>query len=367
MSRLRETIADPRKRRIGYAAAALLLTAFCFFPRPYVSRAQVVPQDSSSVGLGSMLAAFGGQLQSFAALLGGSRESIDMYLAISRSTEVSDAVIRELKLVGPGGYASLDRAQVALAHKVDVHSLTGGIIEVTVRGHDAERTLALSQAYVRAISDRLVSLGRQRVQLKRNVVSERFQEASDRVAKTEAALNAFRRKNGLAAPEQQLGAQLSLRTGLQAQLQAKQVELQTLARFQSPQNPQIQAVQSAIASLRAQIAQTASPGNGAAGPNVAGLSALSSDYLNLYRDYRFAQALYEVYAQASEQVAVDQLAADTASDVQVIEAPHLDPDRKLNIPAVALLILVALAALFTEVYAPATGIELRLWSRKAAP
>lgn len=360
---IRETLADPRRRRFGYAVATLTLATLCFFPRPYVARAQVVPQDSSSVGLGSVLGAFGGgQLQSFAALLGGGHDSIDMYLAISRSTEVTDAVIRQLGLVGSEGYASLAEAEVALSRKVDVHSLTGGIIEVTVRGHNAQGALALSHAYVRAISDRLVALGQDRVDLKRKVVTGRFKDASDRVAKTETALNTFQRKNGLAAPEQQLGAQLALRTGLQAQLQAKQVELQTLGRFQSAQNPQLQAVQSQIASLRAQIAQTASPGSSGAGPNVAGLSALSGEYLNLYRDYRFAQALYQVYAQASEQVAVDQLAADTASDVQVIEAPHLDPDRKLNIPAVALLVLVALIALFTELYAPATGIDLR-WRR----
>ncbi len=42
-------------------------------------------------------------------------------------------------------------------------------------------------------------------------------------------------------------------------------------------------------------------------------------------------------------------------------APRLDDDRKFNISAVALLALVIALALFTEVYAPATGI--RLWKR----
>jgi uncharacterized protein involved in exopolysaccharide biosynthesis len=102
-----------------------------------------------------------------------------------------------------------------------------------------------------------------------------------------------------------------------------------------------------------------------AGPNVAGLAEVSGEYLNLYRDYRFAQALYEVYARSSEEVAVETLAAETASDVQLIEAPRLDPDRKYNIPAVALLALLIALALFTEVYAPATGIDLGLHPRAA--
>jgi capsule polysaccharide export protein KpsE/RkpR len=153
---------------------------------------------------------------------------------------------------------------------------------------------------------------------------------------------------------------LSLRAGLQAQLQAKQVELTILRRFKGDENPQLRAVQSEIASLREQIARSAAPKVGSAGPNVAGLSETSNHYLNLYRDYLLAQALYEVYLRSSEEVAVELLASETASDAQVIEAARLDPDRKFNIPAVALLALIFLLALFTEVYAPATGLRLPL-------
>ena len=356
--RIIDLIGNPRNRRIGYAVLAAILALLCLFPRPYVARAKVVPQDSNSVGLGSMMNALGGQLQGFAALLGGAKQPIDLYLAIGRGSEVTDEVIRRLQLVGPNGYADANAARLALAKRVDVHSLTGGIVEVEVRMHDPEQAQTLTASYVQVISDRIASLGRERVRRKRDVVMERFKEAGGRVTSAEAALNAFRRRNNLAEPEAQLGAALSLRAGLEAQLQAKQVELQTLLRFQGPENPQLQATQSEIASLRAQIGRSAQPTTGAAGPNVAGLSEVSGEYLNLYRDYRFAQALYEVYARSSEEVAVETLASETASDVQVIEAPRIDADRKYNISAVALLLLVILGALFTEVYAPATGIDL---------
>jgi hypothetical protein len=364
VTRLTDAVREPRVRRFAYAVLALLLAALCVFPRPYVARAKMVPQDSNSVGLGSMMNALGGQLQGFAALLGGAKQPIDMYLAISRGTEVTDDVIRRLKLVGPQGYASADAARLALAHKVDVHSLTGGIVEVEVRMHDPAKAQALTSAYVQAISDRIIALGRDRVRRKRDVVQDRFKEAATRVTTAEAALNSFRRRNNLAEPEAQLGSALSLRAGLEAQLQAKLVELETLQRFQGPDNPQLQSVQSEVASIRAQIARTAEAKVGVTGPNVAGLSQVSGEYLNLYRDYRFAQALYEVYARSSEEVAVETLASETASDVQVIEAPRLDADRKYNISAVALLILTVLAALFTEIYAPATGIDLGLKRRE---
>lgn len=355
--RITEAVADPRQRRLAYGALALLLAVLSVFPQPYVARTKIVPQDTASLGLGSMTGG-GGPLQGFAALLGGARQPIDMYLAIARGTEVTDAVIAKLKLTGPDGYANATAARVALARKVDIHSLTGGIIEVETRGFDAAQAEALTAAYASAISDRIVTLGHDRIERKRGIVEAQFKEAAARVAKAETELEAFRRRNNLAEPEAQLGSELSLRAGLQAQLQAKSVELQTRGRFLGPENPQLQALQSEVASLRGQIARTAQPTTDAAGPNVAGVSRIMGEYFDRFRDYRFAQALYEVYARSSEEVAVEALAGETAADVQVIEAARLDADRKYNIPAVALLALVALLAAFTEIYAPATGIRL---------
>jgi uncharacterized protein involved in exopolysaccharide biosynthesis len=358
MARVIDWVRDPRWRLRVYGALAAVLAVLCVVPQPYEARAKLVPQEPGSLGLGSTMNALGGQLGGFAALLGGAKQPIDLYLTIARGREVADAVIGRLKLTDR--YGSERKAQLALAKKVDVHSLTGGVIEIETRSRDADEAEALTRAYVAAVTDRLNALSRGRVTRKQQVVRARFREAGERVVKAEAALQAFRRRNRLAEPEAQLGAELSLRAGLQAQLQAKQVELQTLRQFQGDENPQLRALQSEVAALRAQIARTGDPASGAAGPNVAGLSEVSGAYLDLYRDYRFAQALYEVYARSSEEIAVEALAAETASDAQVIEAPRLDADRKYNVPAVALLVMVIALALFTEVYAPATGIRLPL-------
>lgn len=363
-AQLTSVVANARTRRIGYALLALVLAVLCVVPRPWMARAKVVPQDANSIGIGAMTSAVGGQAQGFAALLGGAKTPIDFYLAVGRGTEVTDAVIDQLKLVGPAGYDTIDGARLAMKRKVDIHSLTGGIVEVEVRTHDPREAEAITRAYVKAISARLTALGQDRIRRKQEVVEQRFKSAAGRVVAAEAALDAFRRRNRLALPEAQLGSALSLRAGLEAKLQAKQVELRTLEQFQGPENPQLQAVRTEVASLRAQIAQTANPGAGPAGPNVAGLSEVSSAYLNLYRDYRFAQALYEVYARSTEEVAVETLAVEAASDVQIVEASRLDSDRKYNIPAVALLCLLILLGLFTEVYAPATGLNLRVKRRK---
>lgn len=349
---------DPRRRRIGYAVLALLLLVLCVVPRPWIARAKLVPQDPNSGGMSALLSSLGGRLGGLGSLL-GEKQPIDLYLIMGRSDGVKDDVIARLKLVGPSGrYASVEAAKVALDKKVDIHSLTGGVLEIETLTHDPDEARALTQAYVVAISERIASLGRSQIEERQKVVQERFGDANRRLSDAEAKMNAFRRQNNLADPEAQLGAALALRTGLEARLQAKLVQLESVQRFSGPENPQLKALQSEIAGLRGQIAQTARPRTGATGPNVAGLTEVSSEYLNLYRDYRFAQALFEVYSRYIEEIAMQSLVATSAASVQVVEDAHLDAERHYNVPAVALLVLLLLAAAFTEVYAPATGIAL---------
>jgi hypothetical protein len=358
---VRETIIwvrNDRNRRILYALAALVAAVLILFPRPYVARATLVPQDTaSSTGTNALLNVLAGQSQNFASLLGGGRVSNDLYLIIGRSDSVVSDVIKDLKLVGPSGrYATVERAKVKIADRVDVHLLLGGVMEIETKSYEPKYAYDLTQAYVSALSRQLAIFGRQLIQNKRRIIEERFGDASQRVSITENALNAFRRSNNLAEPDAELGQQLSLRTQLEAQLQAKQVELQTMSQIRGPESTELASIRSEIEVLSQQLQRTARPSTGASGPNVAGLGSLSTEYLRLYRDYRFAQALYEVYSRSLEQVAVEQLASESASYVQIIDKPHLDPERQYNVWAIAALACIALLALFTEWYAPATGL-----------
>jgi capsule polysaccharide export protein KpsE/RkpR len=194
---------------------------------------------------------------------------------------------------------------------------------------------------------------------KERIVRERFQDAGRRVAQAESAVNAFRRANNLAEPEQQLSSELVQRATLEAQLQAKQVELQTQSQFRGPESAELAALRSDIAGLRAQIGRSTRPASELGGPNAAGLSTLQLQYLSLFRDLKFQQSIYDVYQRSAEQVEVERLAAESASYIQTIDPAHLDPDRKYNVWAIALFGAIALLALFTEWYAPATGLFVR--------
>lgn len=369
MTRIHTTfqwVQNSRNRRLAYLVLGVIFALLIFFPRPFLARAKIVPQDTSASAASTtaLLGALGGGSLSLGSLLTGGRTSNDLYLIIGRSDTVKEDVIKTLGLVGPNRrFSSARQAKLALDRKVDVHLLLGGVMEIEAKLYDAEEAKRLTVAYSNAISRHLARFGRQIIENKQRIVRQRFEDATARVARAEGALNNFRRANNLAEPEQQLSGELLQRASLQAQLQAKQVELQTMSQFRGPESSVLASIQSDIAGLRAQIARTATPSVGSGGPNVAGLSALSLRYLSLYRDLRFQQSIYDVYQRSAEQVEVEELAAQSASYIQIIDPAHIAPERQYNIWAIALFAALVLLALFTEWYAPATGL-FRLGNRR---
>lgn len=350
-------LANRRLRWIGYALAACILAIACIYPRPYVARAKIVPGDAGANGLVSVLGALGGgQGQNLASLF-GDRGATEVALQLSRSDAVAGDVIARLKLAGPGApYASDREARLALAKKVDIHTLLGGIIEVETKLTDPDLALRITETFVTAIGERLGTYGKTQVARKRRIVNERLAKAQVNLAARQAALDVFRRQNQLADPQAQLGSQLALRTGLEGQLQATQVELATLRMLVGPENLRLIAAQRKAATLRQQIAGTAAASVSAAGPTVGELTGISLRYANLYRDFIFAQTIYEVYSRSAEEVAVQEMVSQDRSQISIIDTPHVDAERYFNTWAVASLALLILLALFLELYAPATGL-----------
>lgn len=355
-------VRNDRNRRLAYLVLGLVSAILIFFPQPYVAKAKIVPQDTgaSAASTTALIGALGGQASSIGTLLGGGRPSNDLYLIIGRSDSVANDVITSLGLVGPNApFRSFRKAKLYLDRHVDIHLLLGGVMEIETKLYDPEKAVRITTAYEHAIGRHLASFGKQIIQNKQRIVRQRYADAAARLANAEAEVNAFRRANNLADPEQQLGSALSQRAQLEAQLQAKLVELQTAEQFRGPESNELAAIRSDIAGLRQQIARTATPANTVGGPNVAGLTSVQLQYLNLYRNLRFQQAIVEVYQRSAEQVAVETLAAESASYFQVIDPANLDPKRQYNVWAMALFAGIFLLALFTEWYAPATGLIRR--------
>jgi hypothetical protein len=350
-SAARQTAGSPTRRRALYAAVALVAVLLCLFPRPHVARVKLLPQGSNS-GAGALISALGGGgVQNFAAVLGAQKTN---YLVIGRSHDVQQDVVERLELVDLWNSADQAAAQRKLGKKVDIQLLTGGVLEVTARDTDPAFAQRLVEGFSEAIKARLAGLGQEQVRTKRAIVTARLAEANTALETAERDLNAFRIQNNLPSPEAELGAAVSTRLTLDAQIRGKEVEIETARRFQTDNSIRVRTLVSELAALRRQRAEADQASNG---ENALALSSQTAEYVRLYREQKFAETIMLVYRRFFEEVSVEALSAETT--VQVIERPHIDPDRQLNLSGIALLLLVLLAAAFTEIYAPMTGLARR--------
>jgi len=147
----------PGARRAAMAVAVLLCAVLALFPRHHVARAVIAPgiADSTTRSTFGTLGAHSGER------IGGSRLADPMAIATveARSAATRDAVIGALDLVGSShAFADADAARRAIDAMVDVHPLAGGMIEIVAVGRNAPLTLAVTQAYLRAIGSRIAPI-----------------------------------------------------------------------------------------------------------------------------------------------------------------------------------------------------------------
>jgi len=318
----------------------------------------MLPQDEQSGGLAAVLGSLGGGLQNFASLI-GTHQTVEVYLLIARSNDVFADVVNRLHLVGPHGFRTAEAAKLSLARRVDIHSLTGGILEIQARDADPVRATLLTTTFGQAIQDRVAELSREQTAKKRLVIETRYKDAGEHLAQAQAALDQFRRTNRLAEPGAQFGSALGLKTTMQGEIMAKQVALQTAREFQTDNSIEVKTLQADIASLQRQVAQVdaGSPTN--EDFTLSALAVKNTEYLNLFRTEKFEEALYDTYTRSLEQVSVEDAIADVNTNIQIVEGPHVVPGRHFNIPAVGALLAVLLLAFYTEYYVPATRLGYR--------
>jgi uncharacterized protein involved in exopolysaccharide biosynthesis len=344
-------VRDPLKRRSVLAIMVLVLAVLSIWPRPYLARAELMP-DQNGGGLPSILSGGSGTLASLGALI-GARQSIESDLTIARSQAVADVAADRLRRDGLLPTKDRDAgdshgAPAALRHKVDIEAITGSILQVSVTDRDPVFAKAAVNDYILAIQSRLAAISAEQSTQKKAVAADRMADASVGLARAQSELDRFRLANKLAAPEVELGAAISLVTALEARLQAEETQLATLKTFATDNNVAVQAVRAQIGALRGQIATARTRGNASSDSSVGEMTPKISQYENLYRNEKYAQAEYEIYERYLDTINVELLSSNI--NMNLVEPPYVDPERHYNVHAVIALLLVFLVGALAEFY-----------------
>lgn len=330
---------DAKRRRQVFALVAGLLLLLTALPPPYRAASALTPIDQSAAGLAPALAGLG----AFASFLGNQQIS-EVHLRVARSVDVRRAVIARLHLKQRWGTDNEAALMRHLDRDITIRTLRGGILLIETKNWDAEFAAQLITAYVGALQERLGVLSREQTALKRQILTDRMNDASERLRAAEAKFDEFRRANGIPEPAGALVAAGTRLPGLQDLLRTREMALAVERQFATDDNFAVLSMVADIAEIKRQIELARRPDLKETF-SVDRVVTRSTEYNYLIRTVGYMRNLYDSYQRLLEGTALEDLISRL--NLRVIEPPHVEPDFEVNLIPLGLLAtwLATLAAL----------------------
>lgn len=227
-----------------------------------------------------------------------------------------------------------------------VTSSAGGLITLSVRSYDAQRSNQIARAVFEE-SKRLVNtLSTEAREDATRLTREDLVRAEARLSEARAALTAFRLRTQIVDPGTALQAQVGIIADLQARLSEQQVQRDLLRRTAPPKgDPRLAESDRKIDALEQQIAlERAKFGAGGKGPGGEDYATLFAQYERLAAELRFSEETYRAATVAHDaaQTAAKATSRYLVMHVQpTIAEKSVFPDRPVTLMIAALFLMIA--------------------------
>jgi tyrosine-protein kinase Etk/Wzc len=328
------------------AAAVLTSCITLLLPLRYTAATSVLPPQQSTSGTAflSQLASSGGGLAALAGSSLGANSQLDMYVAMFRSRTVEDAMIKRFDLIRIYDVKRLsDARKVFEKRSTAVAGLKDGVIRVTVEGSTPDQAATMANAYVAEFQKLASGVATTEAGQRRLFFDRQLEEAKDNLSKAEQDLKETELKTGMVQPDSQSRAMIESAATLQAQISAKEVQLQTISSFATDTNPDMIVLKKQIAELRTQLGQLT--GNSVNESDVfvpkGKVPAAALDYVRKFRNVKYREVIFQALANQYQLARLDE--AKQGAVFQVIDSA-VPPDRRSYPQRTILVLLFTLLA-----------------------
>lgn len=328
--------------------AILAVIISLILPKSYTATVTLLPpQQGSSVGaaLTSQLGGLGGM----AALAGstlGLKNPNDMYVAMLRSRTVEDAMVNKFDLMKEFHQRYLSDARGAFEARAKVDgNAKDGLIHITVKDGDPNRAAELANGYVDQFRNLSEHLAITEASQRRLFFERQLEQAKNNLADAEESLKETEQKTGLIQLDSQTRALIEAAASLRAQIAAKEVDLQAMQTYATPENAQLLQSQQELVGLRAQLAKLGGSENGSDANLIVPKGRVPEaglEYARKLRDVKYYETIFDILARQFEIAKLDE--AKQGALIQVIDAA-VPPDRRSS-PKRAMIVIGATAAGF---------------------
>ncbi|HOB92514.1 MAG TPA: Wzz/FepE/Etk N-terminal domain-containing protein [Aquabacterium sp.] len=294
------------------AAAAYGLAGF--LPPTFTAKASFLPQQQQQSAISSALASLG----PLVGLAGQApRNSADQFVALMQSAAITDRIIDRFDLVKlyEADYRQDARNQLLGSVRISVGK-KDGLIYLEADDRDPKRAAALANAHIEELQRLVSQLAITEAQQRRRFFEAQLKQARDSLTKAQIALQGSGFSRGALRAEPKAAAEEYAR--LKAEVMKTEVRVQTLRGFLNDGATELTQAQAMLAALRQQLAQAESAGNGGGG-------GADSDYITKYREYKYQETLYELFARQYEVARVDE--SRDGATLQVVDTATIPEKR----------------------------------------
>jgi uncharacterized protein involved in exopolysaccharide biosynthesis len=292
-------------------AAGLLALGVTYLIAPtFTATTTFMPPQQAQSGAASALASLAG----LAGATAGVRNSGEQYVTLMQSVTVTDRLVDQFYLMDVYAADYKVDARKALAENVRITlGKKDGMISVAVDDTNPQRAANIANRYVDELRRVTSGLAVTEAQQRRAFFERQLQQSRDRLVQAQQALQASGFNAGAIKAEPKAAAEGYAK--LRAEATAAEVRLQVMRGSLTDGAPEVRQQQATVSALREQLARTEQPADGLDGP----------DYIGRYREFKYQETLFELYARQFELARVDE--SREGALIQVID-PALPPERK---------------------------------------
>ena len=372
------------KRRFLFRLTACGLVMFTIIafklPKRYTATAHLMPPDYSSTsqlamslpslsggdeeGAGGGGGGGGGvgvgSVMGFASKLLGLSTSGSLVAGVAQSRTVEDNIVAQFGLMKLYGTKYPEDARKILEGTTEIkEDPKTGIIALSFEDKDPQRAAGIAQAYVENLNHVLAGVNASSARRERLFIDQRLVEVKKELDASAKEFAEFSSANSAINIPEQAKAMVGAAADLEAKLIAAQSMLGGLKQIYTDNNVNVRQMQASVVELQKEINQFGGKDVIPAGgstlpkselyPSVRQLPLLGVKYLDLYRQTRINEAVFEFLTKQGEIARVEE-ARDLPS-VQVLD-PAVVPQKKTSPHRLVIMIL----GMFFTFFAGATWL-----------
>ena len=310
-------------------AAGLLALGITFAIAPtYTATTKFMPPQQQQSAAASMLAGLGA-LGGLAGAASGLKNPADQYVAFLQSRSVQGALIDRFKLTERYDAKFQEDARKVLSANVQTASGKDGLITIDASDKDPQFAAQLANAHVEELGKLLSRLAVTEAQQRRMFFEKQLTGAKDNLVKAEQALKASGVNSG--ALKASPAAAVEGLAKLKATIAAQEIKLASMRGYLTESAPDFKQAQTELSAMRGQMARAEKEEPARSG---------DSDYIAKFRDFKYNETLFELFAKQYEIARVDE--SREGAIIQVVDIAQ-PPERKSK-PKKALIAMMATLA-----------------------